>query len=93
TAPSKFEGAFCKDADKDIIADLKSRGLLISAPKYTHSYPFCWPCNTPLLYYARSSWFIKTTAVKDKLIKNNASVNWYPQSIGTGRMGNFLENV
>ncbi len=93
TAPSKFGGTFCKDADKDIIADLKSRGLLISAPKYTHSYPFCWRCNTPLLYYARSSWFIKTTAVKDKLIKNNASVNWYPQSIGTGRMGNFLENV
>ncbi len=93
TEPQPFVGKFCKDADKDIIADLKSRGLLISAPKYTHSYPFCWRCNTPLLYYARSSWFIKTTAVKDELIKNNASVNWYPSSIGTGRMGNFLENV
>ncbi len=93
TAPEKVCGKFCKDADKDIIIDLKTRGLLISAPSYTHSYPFCWRCNTPLLYYARSSWFIKTTAVKDALIRNNASVNWYPQSIGTGRMGNFLENV
>ncbi len=93
TAPEKFAGKFCKDADKDIIADLKSRGQLISAPMCTHTYPFCWRCNTPLIYYARSSWFIKTTAVKDKLLKNNASVNWYPQSIGTGRMGNFLENV
>ncbi|MCH5161083.1 MAG: isoleucine--tRNA ligase [Clostridiales bacterium] len=93
TAPKAFCGKFCKDADKDIIVDLKTRGLLIAAPSYTHSYPFCWRCNTPLLYYARSSWFIKTTAVKDALIRNNASVNWYPQSIGTGRMGNFLENV
>ncbi|MCH5154043.1 MAG: isoleucine--tRNA ligase [Clostridiales bacterium] len=93
TEPQWLEGKFCKDADKDIIADLKKRGLLLSAPTVTHSYPFCWRCNTPLLYYARSSWFIKTTAVKDKLIKNNAKVHWYPQSIGTGRMGNFLENV
>ncbi len=93
TAPQNFAGTFCKDADKDIIADLKSRGLLLGAPKYTHSYPFCWRCNTPLIYYARSSWFIKTTAVKKQLLKNNASVNWYPPSIGTGRMGNFLENV
>ena len=93
TESQDLEGKFCKDADKDIITDLKKRGLLLSAPSVTHSYPFCWRCNTPLLYYARSSWFIKTTAVKDELIKNNASVNWYPQSIGTGRMGNFLENV
>ncbi|MDE6201406.1 MAG: isoleucine--tRNA ligase [Clostridiales bacterium] len=93
TEPQWLEGKFCKDTDKDIIADLKKRGLLLSAPSVTHSYPFCWRCNTPLLYYARSTWFIKTTAVKDQLIKNNASVNWYPQSIGTGRMGNFLENV
>ncbi len=93
TDGTQFAGKFCKDADKDVIADLKSRGLLISAPMYSHSYPFCWRCNTPLLYYARSTWFIKTTAVKDELIKNNASVNWYPPSIGTGRMGNFLENV
>lgn len=93
TEPKELEGKFCKDADKDILADLKARGLLLSAPMYTHSYPFCWRCNTPLLYYARSTWFIKTTAVKDELIANNASVNWYPPSIGTGRMGNFLENV
>ncbi len=93
TEPAAFAGKFCKDADKDIISDLKARGLLISAPMYTHSYPFCWRCNTPLLYYARSSWFIKTTAVKDELMASNASVNWYPQSIGMGRMGNFLENV
>ncbi|MCX4312978.1 MAG: isoleucine--tRNA ligase [Clostridia bacterium] len=93
TEPKELVGKFCKDADADIIKDLKVRGLLISAPKYTHSYPFCWRCNTPLLYYARSSWFIKTTAVKDRLLANNASVNWYPPSIGTGRMGNFLENV
>ena len=93
TEPAAFEGKFCKDADKDILADLKARGLLISAPVVTHSYPHCWRCNTPLLYYARSSWFIKTTAVKDLLVKNNASVNWYPPSIGSGRMGNFLENV
>ncbi|MCH5166134.1 MAG: isoleucine--tRNA ligase [Clostridiales bacterium] len=93
TEPQAFVGKFCKDADKDILADLKARGLLLSSPMYTHSYPFCWRCNTPLLYYARSTWFIKTTAVKDELIANNASVNWYPQSIGTGRMGNFLENV
>lgn len=93
TAPEIVAGKFCKDADKDIITDLKHRGQLLSSPVYTHSYPFCWRCNTPLIYYARSSWFIKTTAVKDELLKNNASVNWYPPSIGTGRMGNFLENV
>ncbi|MCH5162269.1 MAG: isoleucine--tRNA ligase, partial [Clostridiales bacterium] len=93
TEPEWLVGKFCKDADKDILIDLKKRGQLISSPSYTHSYPFCWRCNTPLLYYARSSWFIKTTAVKEQLIKNNASVKWYPESIGTGRMGNFLENV
>ncbi len=88
-----LKGVFCKDADKEILKDLKTRGLLLSAPTVTHSYPFCWRCDTPLLYYARSSWFIKTTAVKDKLIKNNASVKWHPPAIGSGRMGNFLENV
>ena len=93
TEPAAFVGKFCKDADKDILADLKARGLLLSAPMCTHSYPHCWRCNTPLIYYARSSWFVKTTAVKDKLIANNASVKWYPPSIGSGRMGNFLENV
>lgn len=86
-------GIFCKDADKIIINDLKERGLLKDAPLFKHSYPFCWRCDTPLLYYARATWFIKTTAIKDELLKNNASVNWLPPSIGTGRMGNFLENV
>ena len=88
-----YAGIFCKDADKQIIADLKARGVLFKELLYEHSYPFCWRCNTPLLYYARSSWFIKTTAVKDELLKANASVNWIPPTIGTGRMGNFLENV
>lgn len=88
-----FEGMFCKDADKSILKDLKQRNLLFKELMYKHSYPFCWRCDTPLLYYARSTWFIKMTAVKDKLLSNNASVNWIPPSIGTGRMGNFLENV
>lgn len=89
----EFAGVFCKDADKLILKDLSGRGLLFKTMKVTHSYPFCWRCDTPLLYYARSTWFIKVTAVRDLLIKNNASVNWMPESIGKGRMGNFLENV
>lgn len=89
----KFKGLFAKDADKPIIEDLRERGLLFKELLYEHSYPFCWRCDTPLLYYARSSWFIKMTAVRDQLLKNNASVNWIPPAIGTGRMGNFLENV
>ena len=88
-----FAGTFCKDADKLILKDLRERGLLLKAPLVTHSYPFCWRCDTPLLYYARSTWFISMTKVRDELIKNNASVNWMPESIGKGRMGNFLENV
>ncbi len=92
-AGTPFEGVFCKDADKFILKDLKARGLLFKELMYKHSYPFCWRCDTPLLYYARSTWFIKMTAVKQQLIKNNASINWIPPSIGTGRMGNFLENV
>lgn len=92
-AGAPFEGVFCKDADKLILKDLKERGLLFKDLLYKHSYPFCWRCDTPLLYYARSTWFIKMTAVKDALLRNNASVNWIPPSIGTGRMGNFLENV
>ena len=88
-----FDGQFCKDADKNVIIDLKTRGLLLKAPVYAHSYPFCWRCDTPLLYYARASWFIKMTAVKDKLLKNNDSINWIPATIKNGRMGNFLENV
>ncbi len=88
-----FAGIFVKDADKLIIEDLKARELLFKDQLYEHSYPFCWRCNTPLIYYARSTWFIKMTAVKENLLKANASVNWIPATIGTGRMGNFLENV
>ena len=88
-----YKGTFCKDADKQIIADLKASGKLFKEMIYEHSYPFCWRCDTPLLYYARKSWFIKTTAVKDQLIKNNDSINWIPDTIKKGRMGNFLENV
>ena len=87
------KGMFCKDADKFIIKDLKERNLLFKEEMFEHSYPFCWRCNTPLLYYARSSWFVKTTAVKERLINSNNSVNWMPETIKTGRMGNFLENV
>ncbi len=86
-------GVFCKSADKIILADLKERGLLFAELMYEHSYPHCWRCDTPLIYYARKSWFVKTTAVRDDLLKSNASVNWIPSSIGAGRMGNFLENV
>ena len=86
-------GVFVKDADKLIIEKLQSRGLLFKVAEFTHSYPFCWRCNTPLIYYARSSWFVKTTAVKEQLLKSNNSVNWMPDTIRTGRMGNFLENV
>ena len=89
----KYAGIFCKEADKEIIKELKERGLLLKTLKVTHSYPFCWRCDTPLLYYARSTWFIKTTELKNNLLKNNASVNWIPDAIGKGRMGNFLENV
>ena len=88
-----YKGMFCKDADKYIIAELKERGVLFKELMYEHSYPHCWRCNTPLIYYARNSWFIKMTAVRDDLLKANASVNWMPPTIGTGRMGNFLENV
>lgn len=88
-----LKGMFAKDADKPIIADLKARSLLFKEMMYNHSYPFCWRCDTPLLYYARSSWFVKMTAVRDRLVANNASVNWMPATIGSGRMGNFLENV
>lgn len=88
-----YAGMFIKDADKVIIRDLEESGNLVKALEFTHSYPFCWRCDTPLIYYARSTWFIKMTAVKEQLIKNNRSVNWIPESIKDGRMGNFLENV
>ena len=86
-------GKFVKDADKIIIKMLKENGLLFKELPFEHSYPFCWRCDTPLLYYARASWFIKMTAVKDRLIEANNSVNWIPETIKHGRMGNFLENV
>ena len=86
-------GIFVKDADKLIIKDLKERGLLFKTMEFTHSYPFCWRCDTPLLYYPRESWFIRMTAIRDRLLASNASINWMPETIGTGRMGNFLENV
>ena len=92
-AVEPYKGMFVKDADKLIIKDLKIEGKLFKDVLFEHSYPFCWRCNTPLLYYARSSWFIKTTAIKDQLIASNKTVNWMPETIGTGRMGNFLENV
>ncbi|MDE5990842.1 MAG: isoleucine--tRNA ligase, partial [Clostridia bacterium] len=92
-AMGDLQGVFVKDGDKLIIKDLAERGLLFKELLFEHSYPFCWRCDTPLLYYARSSWFIKMTEVRDKLLKNNATVNWMPPTIGTGRMGNFLENV
>ncbi len=88
-----YKGLFVKDADKYIIKDLTANGKLFKVKEFEHSYPFCWRCNTPLIYYARSSWFIKTTAIKDKLIASNNSVNWMPETIKSGRMGNFLENV
>lgn len=86
-------GVFCKAADKTILKDLKERGLLFAELMYEHSYPHCWRCDTPLIYYARKSWFVKMTAVRNELLKANASVNWIPPTIGSGRMGNFLENV
>lgn len=88
-----WAGMFVKDADPLIIEEMKQTGKLYAAVPYTHSYPFCWRCNTPLLYYARASWFIKMTAVRDKLVANNRKVNWVPDNIKEGRMGNFLENV
>ena len=88
-----FKGLFCKDADKYIIEKLKNEGKLFKTLRFTHSYPFCWRCDTPLLYYARSSWFVKMTDVKEKLLVSNDSVNWMPDTIKSGRMGNFLENV
>lgn len=93
TSETKWPGLFCKDADKEILKDLDERGLLFSAPKFEHSYPFCWRCDTPLIYYARESWYIKMTDVKDQLIQNNNTVKWYPESIGKGRFGDWLENV
>jgi len=88
-----IEGIWFKDADKYIIKNLKERGLLFKEDRYLHSYPHCWRCDTPLLYFSKSSWFIKTTEVKEKLIKNNQMVNWYPDHIKNGRFGNWLETL
>ncbi|MDF2586695.1 MAG: ileS [Anaerocolumna sp.] len=88
-----FAGMFCKKADEGIIKMLAHKGLLFKTLKFEHSYPFCWRCDTPLIYYARESWFIKMTDVKDKLIANNNTINWMPESIGQGRFGDWLKNV
>jgi len=87
-----FSGKFVKDADEDIIADLKSRGLLFRGEKIRHTYPFCWRCETPLLYYAKQTWYIRTTAVKEDLIARNDEINWYPEHIKYGRFGDWLQN-
>ena len=93
TAETPWAGTFCKKADKEVLVDLEKRGLLFDAPVFEHSYPHCWRCDTPLIYYARESWFIKMTAVKEDLIRNNNTINWIPESIGKGRFGDWLENV
>ena len=104
TKETPFYGMRCKptekeiqegavSADPEVLKDLEKRGLLFDAPKFTHSYPHCWRCNTPLIYYARESWFIKMSAVKDELVKNNNTVHWIPESIGKGRFGDWIENV
>ncbi len=93
TKETPWAGTFCKDVDKEILVNLEERGQLFNAPKFEHSYPFCWRCDTPLIYYARDTWFIKMTAVKDDLIKNNNTINWIPKTIGEGRFGAWLENV
>ena len=93
TAETPYAGKFVKDADPLVLKDLDAQGKLFDAPKFEHDYPFCWRCDTPLIYYARESWFIKMTAVKDDLVRNNKTINWIPASIGEGRFGNWLENI
>ena len=93
TDDTPYAGLFVKDADPKVLVDLDKRGQLFDAPKFEHDYPHCWRCDTPLIYFARESWFIKMTEVKDKLVANNNTVNWIPKSIGEGRFGNWLENV
>lgn len=87
-----WQGRFVKDADPDIIADLRERGLLLRSTTYTHTYPFCWRCKRPLIYWAKPSWYIRTTAVRDQLLANNAAIDWHPEHIRDGRFGNWLEN-
>ena len=93
TQETPWAGMFCKDADKEVFKALKEKNLLFAALPFEHSYPFCWRCDTPLIYYARESWFIKMTAVKDRLIANNNTINWIPETIGKGRFGEWLKNV
>lgn len=93
TEETPYAGIFVKKADPLVLKDLDEKGLLFDAPKFEHDYPFCWRCDTPLIYYARESWFIKMTAVKDDLIRNNETINWIPESIGKGRFGDWLKNV
>ncbi len=93
TEETPYAGLFVKDADPKVLVDLDKAGLLFDAPKFEHDYPFCWRCDTPLIYYARESWFIRMTDVRDDLIKNNNTINWIPESIGKGRFGDWLENV
>ena len=93
TEETPYAGKFVKDADPLVLADLDKAGLLFDAPKFEHDYPFCWRCDTPLIYYARESWFIKMTDVKEDLIRNNNTINWIPESIGKGRFGDWLKNV
>ncbi len=93
TEETAYAGMFVKKADPEILKDLDKEGKLFDAPKFEHDYPFCWRCDTPLIYYARESWFIKMTAVRDDLVRNNKTVNWIPESIGEGRFGNWLENI
>ena len=93
TKETPYAGLFVKKADPEVLKDLEKSGSLFDAPKFEHEYPHCWRCDTPLIYYARESWYIKETAVKDDLIRNNNTVNWIPESIGTGRFGNWLENI
>ncbi len=93
TEETSYAGVFVKKADPMILKDLEEKGLLFDAPKFEHEYPHCWRCDTPLIYYARECWFIKMTAVKDDLVRNNNTVNWIPESIGKGRFGDWLENI
>ncbi len=93
TSDTPWAGMFCKDADKPVLIDLDKENKLFKTLSFEHSYPFCWRCDTPLIYYARESWYIKMSAVKDDLIRNNNTVNWLPESIGKGRFGDWLENV
>ena len=93
TQETPYAGKFVKEADPLVLKDLDAAGLLFDAPKFEHDYPFCWRCDTPLIYYARESWFIRMTAVKEDLIRNNNTIHWIPESIGKGRFGDWLENV